>query len=76
MLAFMKESFVPFLAVWVLLQSARGQDATVLEVENVVQAAKGGQGAWINTHQNDSLAVRDRIRTRQRSRATVRLTDL
>ena len=54
----------------------RAQDAKVLAVENIVQASKGGGGGWKNAAENQSLAVGDRIRTRQRSRATMKLTDL
>jgi tetratricopeptide (TPR) repeat protein len=53
-----------------------GQDAKLLEIENIVQATKGAQGAWTAAAKDQSLAIGDRIRTRQRSRATLRLTDL
>lgn len=56
--------------------SLSAQDAKVLAVENIVQAAKGGGSAWAAAAKDDSLAVGDRFRTRQRSRATLRLTDL
>ncbi|WP_035615971.1 tetratricopeptide repeat protein [Haloferula sp. BvORR071] len=56
--------------------SAAAQDAKVLEIENIVQASKGGQGDWAAAAKEQSLAIGDRIRTRQRSRATLRLTDL
>jgi tetratricopeptide (TPR) repeat protein len=52
------------------------QDARVLEVENIVQTARGGDTTWQAAKKDDSLAIRDRIRTRQRSRATVKLSDL
>lgn len=52
------------------------QNAVVLEVANIVQSAKGSAGEWTPAAKDQTLAVRDRIRTRQRSRATVRLTDL
>lgn len=55
---------------------ARAQDAKVLSVENIAQAAKGGGAAWAAAAKDQSLAVGDRFRTRQRSRATLRLTDL
>lgn len=45
-------------------------------VENIVQAAKGGKSAWAPAASSQSLAIGDRIRTRQKSRATVKLTDL
>jgi len=55
---------------------ARPQDATIVEIENVVQTSAGGKAAWVVAAPNQSLAVADRIRTRQRSRATVALTGL
>jgi tetratricopeptide (TPR) repeat protein len=54
----------------------RAQDAKVLAVENIAEAAKGGGSAWAVAVKDQSLAVGDRFRTRQRSRATLRLTDL
>ena len=59
-----------------LASAAFGQDAQILETENVVQVAKGGTVAWAAAGKEQGLAVRDRIRTRQKSRATVKLTDL
>ncbi|QJE97249.1 FecR domain-containing protein [Luteolibacter luteus] len=53
-----------------------GQNAQVLEIENIVQASKGAHGAWTAAAKDQSLAVGDRVRTRQRSRATLKLTDL
>ncbi len=55
--------------------SAPAQDAKVLSFENIAQAARGG-GGWKPAVKDLSLAVGDRFRTRQRSRATVKLTDL
>ncbi len=52
------------------------QDAKVLSVENIAEAAKGGRTAWAAAAKDDLLSVGDRFRTRQRSRATLRLTDL
>jgi len=60
----------------VLTGCAQAQDATVIEVENVVQSAVGGKGEWATAVAKQSLAVGDRIRTRHRSRATVGLTGL
>lgn len=54
----------------------RAQEARIVEIENVVQTAAGEAGAWQAAVKDQALAVRDRIRTRQRSRATVRLTSL
>lgn len=47
----------------------------MLDVENIAQASKGG-GGWKPASKDQSLAVGDRFRTRQRSRATLKLTDL
>lgn len=52
------------------------QDARVLQVENIVQSAAKGTSAWSAAVKDQSLAVGDRIRTRQKSRATVGLTGL
>lgn len=51
------------------------QQARVVSIENQVQAAKGG-GEWELAQAEQRLAVRDRIRTQRRSRATVQLTGL
>jgi len=52
------------------------QDARVLEIENIVESAGKGTSAWSAAAKDQSLSVGDRIRTRQRSRATVGLTGL
>jgi len=52
------------------------QDARIIEVENIVQTAPGGSAEWTAASVNQPLAIRDRIRTRQRSRASVQLTSL
>jgi len=72
----MKCHAVFLLACVALADAVRAQDAKILEVENIVQATKGAQGAWAPAAKEQSLAIGDRIRTRQRSRATLRLTDL
>ena len=54
---------------------AFAQDARVLSFENIAQASQGGAG-WQPAVKDLSLAVGDRFRTRQRSRATLKLTDL
>jgi tetratricopeptide (TPR) repeat protein len=59
-----------------LLLPTRGEDAKILEIEHTVQAAPQGKAAWTKAAVNQTLAVGDRIRTRQRSRATVALTGL
>jgi len=64
------------LVAWVVQgETSSAQNATILETENIVQVALGGK-AWTAASADQSLAVGDRIRTRQRSRATLRLTDL
>ena len=57
-------------------ETAYCQNATILETENIVQTSIGGKGGWAAATSAQSLAIGDRIRTRQRSRATLRLTDL
>ena len=64
------------LASAMLTGVARPQNATVVEVENIVQTSTGGKSAWVAANPGQSLAVADRIRTRQRSRATMSLTGL
>ena len=53
---------------------AGADNATVLEIENIVQASAGGNAAWAAAAPNQSLPVGDRIRTRPRSRATLGLS--
>lgn len=50
--------------------------AELVEVENVVQRAAGSAGLWGGAAVGDGLAVGDRVRTRQRSRATLRFGGL
>ncbi len=65
------------LAVTLLLPGlSKAQNASILEIENAVQTAAGGKSEWGKATQNQSLAIGDRIRTRQRSRATLGLTGL
>jgi len=68
-------SLAALLIYAVLTCFARSQDATVLEIENIVQTAAGSQGGWTPAVRNQTLAVGDRIRTQHRSRATVGLTE-
>lgn len=65
-----------FLLSLLLASASRAADATVLTVEGEVQTAAGGGSNWTKAVQQQSLAVGDRIRTRQRGRATVALTGL
>ena len=66
---------VVLMAIAVLGETSFAQNATVLETENIVQTSSGGKG-WATASADQSLAVGDRVRTRQRSRATLKLTDL
>lgn len=52
------------------------QDARILEIENVVETAKGGTANWSAATVNQSLAIGDRVQTGAKSRASVRLTSL
>jgi tetratricopeptide (TPR) repeat protein len=65
-----------FLLWATLVSAAAAQDAKILQVENIVQTTRGAQGNWSPAAKDQVLAVGDRVRTRQRSRATLRLTDL
>lgn len=60
----------------ILTGLAAAQDASIIEIENVVQTAVGSKAAWATAVAKQTLAVGDRIRTRHRSRATVGLTGL
>lgn len=63
--------------LWMLsISGGRSQNATIIQVENIVQAAAKGKSDWAAATASQTLAVGDRIRTRQRSRATVALTGL
>ena len=59
-----------------LTEVARAQDASIMEIENIVQTSAGDKGEWTTAVAKQSLAVGNRIRTRHRSRATVGLTGL
>jgi tetratricopeptide (TPR) repeat protein len=56
--------------------AAAGVSATVLEIENIVQTAPKGRGDWRKAAIKQNLAIGERIRTRQSSRAVLALTDL
>src|SRR5436190_11659888 len=49
--------------------------ASLLSKENVVDAASGG-GSWASATVGQALAIHDRLRTGEDSRAAVRMTDL
>ena len=70
--------WIHFTAVTVLLtsQAAAAGNATILEIENKVQTALSKTADWKDAAVRQTLSVGDRIRTRQRSRATLALTGL
>lgn len=63
-------------AVLVLVSASFAQDAQILTVENIVQVAKTSGAAWTPATSEQPLSIGNRIRTRQKSRATIKLTDL
>ncbi|MCF7674160.1 MAG: TonB-dependent receptor [Akkermansiaceae bacterium] len=67
---------VTVVAMVLMASPASGQNATVIEIENIVQTARGDGAAWTKATPKQTLAAGDRIRTRQRSRATLALTGL
>ena len=54
---------------------ARGNEVTVLEQEGRVEAARAGATVWTPAQTNQILHVADRVRTGERSRATLHLLD-
>jgi tetratricopeptide (TPR) repeat protein len=67
------------LPLWILFLGAAHAapgDARILEIENIVETAAAKSSNWKKAAPSQTLAVGDRIRTRQRSRATVALTGL
>ncbi len=70
------KTLVTLIAATVLTGWSRSQDASIIEIENIVQTAAGSKGEWAKAAEQQQLAVGDRIRTRHRSRATVGLTGL
>jgi tetratricopeptide (TPR) repeat protein len=59
-----------------LSQTAWSQAAKILEIENIVQASKGTDAPWTSAVKDQPLEIGEQVRTRQRSRAMIRLTDL
>jgi tetratricopeptide (TPR) repeat protein len=53
-----------------------GQSAELLTKENIVNVATKGGAAWTAATVGQSLAIGDKVRTGEDSRATVRMTDL
>jgi tetratricopeptide (TPR) repeat protein len=64
------------LALTTFLTDSIGQQARIVEIENVVETLSGGSSGWAVARKDQPLAVGDGVRTRERSRATARLTDL
>lgn len=58
------------------VSQASAQHAKIIEIENIVQTAGDKASGWTTAGRDQQLAVGNRIRTRQRSRATISLTDL
>jgi tetratricopeptide (TPR) repeat protein len=65
------------LVLWSLaITNGLAAGATILETENIVQTTAKGSAVWKASTPQQTLGVGDRVRTRQRSRATVALTGL
>ena len=64
-----------FLSIGYAQTPESADKATLLSKENVVDAASGG-GAWTSATVGQLLAIHDRLRTGEDSRAAVRMTDL
>lgn len=65
------------LAIYLLLAGvSSSQNATVIEIENLVQTSPARRVEWRNATPNQSLAIGDRVRTRHRGRASIGLTGL
>jgi tetratricopeptide (TPR) repeat protein len=52
------------------------EEARVVSIENIVQFSKAGSSSWMPARADLPLLTHDRVRTGERSRATVRLSDL
>ena len=39
---------------------SKSQNASVIEIENVVQTSAGSKGEWVKARQNQTLAIGDR----------------
>lgn len=67
------------IAAWSLLGSspaAHARDAEILEIKNQVETAPAKTSTWRGARVKETLKVGDRVRTRQRSLATLALTGL
>lgn len=69
---------LPFLASGILWAQTNGAppEPLLLTVEGQVQVSPTGATQWVAGHTNQLLHLGDRLRTGERSRATVRLSDL
>lgn len=61
--------FLPSIAL------AQSNTVIVLEKEGRVESARAGAGVWLAAQTNETLHIADRIRTGERSRATLHLLD-
>jgi tetratricopeptide (TPR) repeat protein len=59
----------------VLAQTSAMPAAVLLEKSRIVETARAGQAAWEPAQTNQVLQANDRVRTGERSRATVQLSD-
>lgn len=64
------------LASAVLASAAARTNALIIELEGQVTVSRAGTDAWNPARTNQLLLPRDRVRTLERSRATVRLSNL
>lgn len=60
---------------FVCAAAAQTNAVTILEKEGRVEAARAGGAAWFAAQTNETLLVADRVRTGERSRATLHLLD-
>lgn len=69
---------LPFLASGILFAQTNGAppEPLLLTVEGQVQVSPAGGTQWVAGHTNQLLHLGERLRTAERSRATVRLSDL
>lgn len=63
-----------FVAAFPFAPEARAQSATLVSKDNRVEIARGA-GGWSSASAGQSLAVGDRLKTGEESRATVRMND-
>lgn len=72
----MKMTRHAMVALFLFSTEAWPQAAKILEIENIVQASQGTDSPWVAAVKDQPLEIGNQVRTRQRSRAMIRLTDL